>query len=135
MCQIKRYHLAQNIRMLGFMIRTIAMLGCASMLVACSTIDQPIAQLPLVDVSTQQDAIIPSSVQAILEQSPSNSNTGNGDQSVTASPLFYSARGNYCRFLTRSSGRTLFCKAKNGNWFEVPSILSDLQSVERGDSE
>lgn len=121
--------------MLGFMIRTIAMLGCASMMVACSSVDQPIAQIPLVDVATKQEVAVSSSIQAILEQTPSQHVTSDGGETITASPLFYSARGNYCRFLTRLTQRTLFCKADSGAWFEVPTVLSNLQSVERGDSE
>ncbi len=117
------------------MIRTIAMLGCASMMFACTSVDQPIAQIPLVDVSTKQEAVVPSSIQAILDQTPSHHVTSDAGETITASPLFYSARGNYCRFLTRLTQRTLFCKADSGDWFEVPAVLSNLQSVERGDSE
>ena len=121
--------------MLGFMIRTIAILACASLNVACSSVQQPIAQVPLVDASTQHEVVAASSVSTLLERSPSQQVIGDAGDNIIASPTFYSARGNYCRFLTSPKARTLFCKAESGEWFEVPAVLSNLQSVERGGSE
>jgi uncharacterized protein YceK len=114
------------------MNRALVVIAVAAALVGCSSIEQPIASLPLVDsqhfASTEE---APSGLANQLDKTRAGLQIVVDGNLYYVSSLFYAARGNYCRFLTNNDAKLVYCKSDNEGWFKVPSILSELQISQR----
>jgi predicted small lipoprotein YifL len=89
-------------------------------LTGCAGIKQPMAQMSLVAPSLQKTAPVPALIVEVLEDGRSNN----------LSAVFYSARGQFCRFLSVEITQQLYCQYASGVWFAVPAVLSDMQVLE-----
>lgn len=119
------------------MLMMLPILGLAG----CSSIAQPVAKVALVTPFVQKSEPVSPRIVELLEGEV----TMNADNQIAnvpdteikstatlykVSPVFYSARGQFCQFLTDETTRQLYCKNVGGDWFAVPAVLSDMQALE-----
>lgn len=125
----------------GFMNKCMLMILAILGLASCSSIDQPVAKVALVTPFVQKSEPVSQQIVKVLEEeakivaNDEMSSVTNRDNKSTAiqhnlSPAFYSARGQFCRFLSDKTTRQLYCKNLGGDWFAVPAVLSDMQALE-----
>ncbi|MFC3093068.1 hypothetical protein DRW07_02465 [Alteromonas sediminis] len=117
------------------MFRQTIMIGCALAVFGCSSVVQPVAQVSLVEAQEEQVIAADDAIQRILNTNDYGSSQVYAGESFVVSPRFFSARGAYCRTMSNSVQSKLFCQSQNGNWFEVPSVMSELNANETSETE
>jgi hypothetical protein len=123
----------------GFMNKIILTILSILVITGCAGIDQPVAKVALVTPSLHKLEPLPRSILDVLERKStadvdgnfSDSNMSSVSSNYKVAPIFYSARGQLCRFLSDDITRQLYCKYAGGAWFAVPSVLSDMQALDQ----
>lgn len=118
------------------MIKKILLFLFLTLTYGCSSGSQPIAKIPLVNVAKEvEEKPVSAELQEILNLSESQNLNSQSGSSLNIYPVFYSARGILCRFVHQRTSKYLYCQNKEGRWFSVPSILSEVQPLSKSNSE
>ncbi len=97
------------------------------LLSGCSSVNQPVASIDLVQTGTNQENMqLAQGLVDLLNQNPGEFGARLGGDTLTVYPLFFSATGDRCRYVLQQTSKTLYCSNENANWRLITPVLAEL---------